>query len=457
MVLSCSDMNNFEYKGVWWLPETPSHQIAGDLAFTQKDGFKLELIGLLKPIEEGIMKFHQSPLINGLTVDGKIITLVNCFQNHHSISTNGIHFTKYIALIAYEGIWFEKIQELAFNKVFVKYTYLWDWVGITGITREHSPQGLKHSFTYVTPEDIEIETAKGKVSLTFSANIKSQREVHNVSESTSFSIEMPEEREFNKISNDFLFPIQSLITLGTTKANFIEELYFIKESVYQYPIKVYYQQRFYQPKSNESLNPDDVLFTLGDIYEGIENLFNNWLDIAPEIDEVLRLFFRNKIAPDLYLELRFLTIAQAAETFHRRKRKGAVLPKEEHKEKMEKITKRVAKKYVAWLKQALAFSNEKSLKIRLDELMEESAEVMNPLTQNDKESFIKKVRDTRNYFTHYDKRMKKNASDGSNLRILTEKLSILLQSCLLKEIDIKPEDQVGLFNRNKYYNHLKRQ
>ena len=154
------------------------------------------------------------------------------------------------------------------------------------------------------------------------------------------------------------------------------------------------------------------------------------------------------------MELNFLTLAQALETFHRRRRHGAILSKDEHKQKMYEILENVPDTYKKWLKDALAFSNEKSLKIRLSELMDENIEVMRPI-MNHKEEFIKKVRDTRNYLTHFDHRMKKKAATGTELHWLTEKLSILLQGCLLQEIDIKPTEQLNLFNRNRFYEFLK--
>ena len=104
MILSCSNMNSFEKKGLWWLPETPDLQVAGYLRFSHHEGILLEIIGVLKPRGKGADQFHQIELVNGITTDGKLITLINCFRRNYSSSSVGIEHSKYISAFAYEGI-----------------------------------------------------------------------------------------------------------------------------------------------------------------------------------------------------------------------------------------------------------------------------------------------------------------------------------------------------------------
>ena len=129
------------------------------------------------------------------------------------------------------------------------------------------------------------------------------------------------------------------------------------------------------------------------------------------------------------------------------------MPRDEQKIRIKEIVDNVPDCHKDWLKNALAFSNEKSLKIRLEELLSESITIINPIIKDSAE-FVKKVRDTRNYLTHYDKSGESKAAKGTELHWLTERLLILLKSCLLSELGINKEDQVKLFRSYEKYRYI---
>ena len=44
--------NDFEYSGIWFLPEDENNEVSGKLIYSAKDGITLELIGsLLKKLK----------------------------------------------------------------------------------------------------------------------------------------------------------------------------------------------------------------------------------------------------------------------------------------------------------------------------------------------------------------------------------------------------------------------
>ncbi len=45
-------IEEFEYKGKWWLPDKPEKQISGTLRFNPTDGAVLELIGSFKDFQD---------------------------------------------------------------------------------------------------------------------------------------------------------------------------------------------------------------------------------------------------------------------------------------------------------------------------------------------------------------------------------------------------------------------
>ena len=73
----------FEYKGIWWLPDNPEEQIHGTFKFATNEGAILELTGSFNvPRTSGEMQHF--PIILGITVDGKEITLTNCLETENA-------------------------------------------------------------------------------------------------------------------------------------------------------------------------------------------------------------------------------------------------------------------------------------------------------------------------------------------------------------------------------------
>jgi len=90
--------------------------------------------------------------------------------------------------------------------------------------------------------------------------------------------------------------------------------------------------------------------------------------------------------------------------------KNYELPEEEHAKRLEEIIKAAPSQHKEWLKNKLAYSNEPSLRKRLKEIFNEIRDVIPKEIFPDEEYFIGKVVDTRNYLTHYDKRLKEIAA-----------------------------------------------
>ncbi|HMC87888.1 MAG TPA: HEPN domain-containing protein, partial [Chitinophagaceae bacterium] len=54
----------------------------------------------------------------------------------------------------------------------------------------------------------------------------------------------------------------------------------------------------------------------------------------------------------------------------------------------------------------------------------------------DKDCFIKKAKDSRNYYTHFDKSLEKKSLEGKDLFDLTENLKLILFSAIFKRMAV---------------------
>jgi hypothetical protein len=451
-------MDDITYRGYWWLPETPETRIAGILSFSQENGAKLELIGVFNTMFENAPDDYS--IILGLTTDGKPITLQGSFVTNRQFTTAMTETSDLLVRFIFVGIHVPDEESLQFNEIQASFTYLYDWAGVSGIERKQFKTGQKFRVSYSRPKDISVQIPDGKISLTFGAKGKTGYGTSNISENTSFYIKLKNSKTLFEILNEYLMPLQALVSLGTTRPSFVEELYFFLKGFPTDPITVYYSQKSYQPKKKENLIRPDMLFMLGDIYEDLETKINNWLTASKKIDSVLNLLRRVRISPELFLELKFLSLAQAIETYHRISRNNQVMPQEEHEARVTNILNGLSQIDADWLSKILAHTNEPRLAHRLNELLIENKLVINLLIDNPQDSnsrrgrFMSAITGSRNYYTHFDKAGEAGALQGGKLHYLTEKLSILLEACLLGELGIPPDQQPALFTQNDRYNRL---
>jgi hypothetical protein len=170
------------------------------------------------------------------------------------------------------------------------------------------------------------------------------------------------------------------------------------------------------------------------------------------LEPVLTLYCGAHYGRFVYLNLRFLCLIQAIEAYHRRFVSNEEITKEKHKERIDSIFSTVPTNYKEWLKNELIYSNEPTLRKRLNDICDMFTTKPMYLFM-DRDVFIKKVMDTRNYMTHYDKNKRRKAADGKDLLLITEKLKALVELCLMKEIGLNIEEIFSL-TRQKYVQKL---
>jgi hypothetical protein len=458
-------MENVKYSGLWWLPSNPDRKVAGTLTFSNLDGIELSLIGSLETsLVEGFGNvYHTHPVILGLTADGKRITLGGCRAAGLSVGFPGFMTRGYRVRLCFVGGHLSE-EQLQFKKVIVRYSRLPDWVRTSGLTvtkYEDDPHRL--DLSYSLPDEVEAITDRGKVSIDFSFNTAGDPlDEVRLRQSVSLVIEADHEYDFGGLMVRFIRPFQNFLSLATARPNSILDVEVYSEHVRivtlggsvgsETPVHVIFQQRHSEAKPDKTLIPDDMLFTLHDAGDNFQGMVGRWLGLSEELDSVCNLFFGVQYTPDMYPENQFLNIAQAVESYHRRRFNNHVLPKAEHRARKREIISTVDARHREWLEGILAYSNEPRLEHRVRELVASVHETLSPLIPV-AEDFARRVKDTRNYYTHYDKRLTEKAAKGADLFWLTRQLSYLLQACMLNELGFTAERSAQLFNRNQSFVH----
>ena len=458
-------IEEFEYDGIWWLPEKPNNKVSGKLKFHPVEGLKLQLIGSFKELKD-FNTLLQPLIILGITSNGKLITLYKCYESQFHMSMSGFLGSSFIASVAFLGCHFEKEEEIRFDSLSLNYSYLEEWTGITGFQFKIEPDSknrlTKHEIIYSFPEKTEAKI--GNLSISFDYNFTSGgdwlKEV-NLKHTTFIKIKPSKSLHFNDYQ-DICYHIQNFLSLTIGKAIFPIIIKGKSErsstklqngkAVYK-DIFIYYATNSLFETSSK-IHPSDMLFTFSDISGKFENILKNWFEKAEMLKPVYDLYFGTLYNPRRYLQHQFLSMIQAVEAYHRRRLEGKYLSYEEYESiynKFERIINRLDVKasFKDALKIRLKYGNEYSLRKRLKDLFVKYRDITQDFIK-DEDSFISRVIDTRNYLTHYDKKLR-NIADGEDLYRITQKLKIILQICLLYELGFDKEEIKSAFLRNRRY------
>jgi hypothetical protein len=341
----------------------------------------------------------------------------------------------------------------------VRFSHLADWVRTSGFSFKRYYNGTKVEVVYDLPEELKAKTPDANISLSFVGSTSGDGiEELSIRQSVWFDVELTTALEIYQLFSKYIDPLKNLLTLATTKPNSIVELNVfsnhvsieIDKKTVETPIEVVFRQRFASDTGHKLLIPDYMLFALQDVVDDFETILTRWLTIADELDSVCNLFFGMQYNPRMNLENEFLNVVQALESYHRRRLKNEVEPKTKHAERIESIVSRVDEGDKEWLKGILIYSNEPRLEQRLNDLLQIVDGVLGSVI-DDNAKFAKRVKNTRNYLTHFDESLEKRAARGSELFWLIRKLSYVLQLCLLVEIGIPLDKSAKLLHRNQSF------
>ncbi len=466
-------MDEFETIGEWWLPHNMDNRKLGRLTFSHTDGLSLEVYGSFSfdatkhKIDERTGIERGYPLIEGITRNGKRFSIFGCSFDGISASLPGFSSETFRGSYAFENQHKEpeKAVATAFNKAHVQFTYLPDWVGFSGIQETFSfnkdtkvIDKIEIVYTSVNKIMTDLEDSTVLIAQGYS---KRGNSLTGVSLEPVIWLEIEADSETNLKSwlENFIVPLQELMTLATQQQNAITFLSLFSEQnriqtsngFRESATKVYYQQSVAKNKrKSKILNDYAMLFSFQDIQRELDTILKNWLSIRrKELKSSLDLFFGVEMSNGMYLDNEFLNLAQALEVYHRERFDNTVVPKADFKIKKKEIIESVPENYREWLQQQLAHSNEPRLFHRVIELVEHTTEVLARLVE-DTEGFARKVTDTRNFLTHYS-RKSKHVMENEELFRAVQTLSYILQACMLFELGLSREHCLKLFNRNQKY------
>jgi hypothetical protein len=449
----------FERAGIWWLPSEPQHQLAGTLRYSPDGHAVLELVGTfgghpfagfiraLSMRASGPVRYET---IHGMTVDGKVITLLRAVQRDSQINMPGLSRESYLAVWTLVGLHCANPDDEVFQSGAFRVEGLDAWLGRQPFEEEtlEDPRRMVVTCTMMDdlsfgrPASLEAEVfarmslhTDGEHLTRFGARVQNVLEVcPDRSRSLQWHIDQVERlSRLVELCTGAHLPLRSIRLYGPDRE--LEGGMMVPQEV---DILLFRNEPAGAPRAKER-----PIFTGPELLAANPDAIESWLQIEQTLQPVLDLFFTVVASRKLYSDVAFLLMIQAWEVHHRLTSPGALMDKAGFKTLIKTLVASIPpdtpSEMKAKLESSLSFANEPSLRQRIGA----SLAVLEPVYGPDAFGFdaatIKTVVDSRNYYTHYSSNLKTKALKRGDLIQLTRRMTPLLYALILPTLGLSPE------------------
>jgi hypothetical protein len=424
--------------------------VPGILKFDPDTGATLDLLGSLEGLG-GIIGPLDPKIILGFSSEGKPITLQDCGNTSSNlVIDSGFSTSTFAVNTIFEGKHFAQAEDVKFKKLVVEYLHLEAWAHESGYNISFHEEGEepKRRWTEVRHEAPESFTAhvagEYEVTLDFGSHFQASRRLFtwvNISQPADLAITFPEKEAFGRLS-DIAFRLQHLLSLGTRRSAYpVAVRGYTGVPNEARPVDVYYRPLGRTDAPQERPELHEMLFSRRDLPEGFGLAVAKWLEGAEKLDPVYRLFLGTVYNPRAFIEQQFLSLVTALEVYHRRTM-SAPDPPEKHEKRKREILEAVPEAHSGWLERVLAFSHEPTLEQRLHKIFRKHLKSVQAIVGKSKETraeFIRDVVNARNYRAHFGEKLEGKAIRGADLYPINQKLTKLLEACLMAELGFEDE------------------
>ena len=195
------------------------------------------------------------------------------------------------------------------------------------------------------------------------------------------------------------------------------------------PIKIYSRQTVTSKRNQKRINTHEMLFCFESVKIDLSRIIRNWFDLCHKFGYIFSVYFSTIQSDNIYLEHKFLSLAQMLEAYHR-----ALNPSK----KIEYIDKKGNKK-----------SRDLYFRERLEDLLNSLKHGVISVIICDVDKFLDTVRDTRNFLTHLDDTNKDNIADIQELFIIIDQLSAFVQLLMLTVLKIPDRNVLSNYKANR--------
>ena len=426
-----------EFSGYWWLPNEPEHKVSGKLTYSSQEGLELNLNGIF---DDESTKSPFGTNILGETSFGEKVTVYQAFYAGSERVGADEHpgASSFISQRGFVGHHFHAMEDTKFIRVAYHPTHLDEWLSLPIMAYKHKEDGF--SIRYTRPKSLSFDLADEiSVRFLFSSSgpqIGSTVTKLDFQQKAYLSIELSEEQHFSHFG-ELLFRLNNFFALAVmqpVQPRDLEGDVLILDSETGEPVthSVRILQPLYDQSDLQKVHKFHMLFTYMDIEEKLGDYLRNWFGKREHLNPVFDLFFGVLHNTSSYPVTTFLNYAQALETYHIRTKSNEIDPPDVHRKRIKAILSSVPQEYREWVQPRISFGNSPTFAQRLQEVIDINPRPATGMAGSH-EVFVKRVRDSRNYYTHYDPSLEEKAEKGGGLKGLSTVLGTMLEGILLLE------------------------
>ncbi|MEQ8188280.1 MAG: HEPN domain-containing protein [Candidatus Eremiobacterota bacterium] len=466
-------MQEFEWNGIWWIPGHKDKHIAGALKFNPVEGAILELTGSFYN-SPGRKDFHDEDIIVG-EIFGKIVTLYKCHECIFNINSPAFTSSTYSVAYIITNVHFDKKEDILFKSITVRTSYLEEWINLIGfrsavIDREIKGQRFRAlDVTYIHPPSEPVyKTEKFNITIKFNLSAPCQMTKKiTLEQSNSLKLDFHELFTVEKIK-EFISYIQNFLSLATGAIIYPVSIRGSKDETNGFDnVEIIYPVPLKKFDTSKQFLYNNMLFSFHDVSDNFGNYLCNWTDkMSDNIKPSYELYFAVRQVP-MYQNFQFLSLMQAIEAYHRKTKDYEVIPRQKLKKIIKFFLKNMADEEIQEkfdinpeeLKQKfrdnLNLSYQPTLKDRLEGIWHDYKFALELVfSEEGYKNFIKKVKNTRDYYTHYLE-TKKEIIEEKDLTLCIYLLLFILEICFLYETGMAEERIRKIIGRNENFKQLK--
>ena len=417
--------------GIFWLPENLDDQVPGHLHISQSGHITLNIFGIPSKLPTtqptSLSAFLHlahpntdvAPRVVGITDKG-LFTLEKCLRGSGRTNlSGGISHSKLRPQIALGGVVLDASEEMTFSSLGVEFGDLHEWLSRSGFEVEYPNDLQNPSYTYrfSPPPSITVRLPHDRtLRIAYSWTAPTPDSTTNtltVQHHAYAALDSGVSQSFFSLFRDVAV-FRNLLALAAGQQQAIRSIvgrspaHVRQSSTQPIPIQVYLADSESR-KTQASVSCHEMLFTYRDVESNFEEVIRTWFSSYDSTAAALDLYFSVASGAFRHVEGRFLSLAQALESFHRHRLEQSDRGTVHHKT---------------------------TLRERLTELVNEFPNHFGDDPTRD--DFVGDVVHARNQLTHHAATDMDGDSNTATLLKMELRLQALFELHLLKTIGIEP-------------------
>lgn len=452
-------------QGYFWLPQYPDRKLSGSLTIKDRGIITLNILGSFDEDNHHANNLPSYERILGSIESYGDITLIDCFYTRKRKSRN-INISDIFVNRALLGISFQNNEEELFKDFIFSIEGIEEWISISGLHTNTVNSGNKKStYSYTHPKEDIIKLNNG-MQLTIQFHFLESNELTgkniNISEKNYFKLTSATEISLNqfistayKITTFLCLANNQIVSINSAQATSSLYYYtFNNGDRHLEPIHIFYASNPYD-ETAPSISAYDMLFRFPDIKQDPQFYINKWIDLYSIIEPSLNLYFDAEKYRNTDRNKQLLMLIQGLESLHRNTSNEKYMNDIDFSNLVSLLSEACPEEHLEWLKSKIIHGNDLPLRKRLLQLISRFNKLTN-LNNKERNRLAQQITKIRNYLTHYDQSLKKEALEHNKYELFL-KVKIIFQLLLLEKIGFSEEVLEKIYTKDfkRYFNYKK--